>query len=381
MADLVSKLSKQNFDIDIIMTKNATNFMSPLIFEALSGNRCIVDTFENNFIDSMAHIKIAKKADLLVIAPATANIIAKISNGIADDILSTTVLACSCPKIVAPAMNTNMLLNEITLENINKLKQYGFHIIESEEGVLACKDKGLGKLANIETIYQNICYHSCDNKDFFNKNVLVTAGPTLEDIDPVRFISNPSSGKMGYSIAKSAMLRGANVTLISGPTNLEKPLNVNFIEVRSSKEMFNEVKLNYKSNDIIIKSAAVSDYTPVNKSSHKLKKHEPEITIDLKKTDDILAYLGKNKFKNQILCGFCMETENLIENAKIKLNNKNLDMIVANSLNMEGSGFGFETNIVSIITCEKVLTLDKLLKIELADIILDNIKKIRSSIC
>ncbi len=378
IADLVSRLSKhENININIIMTKNATQFISPLTFQTLSKNRCIVDMFDSNYdyID-IKHISIAKKADILLIAPATANIISKIANGIADDMLSTVVMASRCIKLIAPAMNNFMYENNIIQENITKLSNNEFEIIPPISGLLACNENGIGKLASVDTIHDIILGKINTIKDFIGKKILITAGPTVENIDPVRFISNNSSGKMGYAIAEEAFLRGADVTLISGPTNIEtKFLKIKKINITSCDDMFNIVSNIYKNFDIIIKAAAVSDYKSYNISKEKIKKDKVNNIkyIELIENIDILNYLGKNKQKNQYICGFCMETENLVENAKIKFKNKNLDMIVANDLNEIGAGFKVDTNIGTIITKKDIFFCNKMKKSELSKIILDKI--------
>lgn len=373
MVDLASKLSKNNCEVHTIMTESATKFITPLTFETLTGNRCIVDTFDRSFEWNVKHISLAQKADLILIAPATANFIAKMANGIADDMLSTLCLAATCEKVVSPSMNTNMYSNPITQKNIQTLKDFKIDIIEPDSGFLACGDIGKGRLPHIDVFYDYILSKLAFKKDLKDLNILITAGPTQERIDPVRFITNHSSGKMGYELALNASLRGANVTLISGPTNLKIPYGVNFIPIKSSKEMFEQVKKHYKNNEIIIKSAAVSDYTPLNFSKQKIKKNDDEIDLKLVKTKDILKYLGDKKLDNQVLCGFAMETQDLIENASKKLNNKNLDVIIANNLNDKGAGFKVDTNLATILFKDgKILNLPLLEKSRLAKIILDN---------
>lgn len=373
MVDLASKLSKNNCDVHTIMTQNATKFITPLTFETLTGNRCIVDTFDRNFEWNVKHISLAQKADLVLIAPATANFIAKMANGIADDMLSTLCLAATCEKVVSPSMNTNMYDNPITQRNIQTLKDFGISVIDPDSGFLACGDVGKGRLPDIQVFYDYIIKKLAFKKDLKDMNVLITAGPTQESLDPVRFITNHSSGKMGYELALNSSLRGANVTLITGPTNLKVPFGVNAIHINSSKQMFEQVKKHYKNNQIIVKSAAVSDYTPADFSKQKIKKSDEEFNLKLIKTQDILKYLGEKKLENQVLCGFAMETQNLVENANIKLNNKNLDIIVANNLNDKGAGFKIETNLVTVLFKDgKILNLPILKKSELAKIILDN---------
>lgn len=373
IAYLASRLSKENFDVHVIMTKNATEFISPLTFETLTGNRCMIDTFARDFEWDVKHVSIAKKADVVLVAPATANVIAKMVHGIADDMLTTTLLATKCKIIVSPAMNTAMYENPVTQRNIAMLKELGHTVVEPSEGLLACKDVGKGRMPEPDVLYEYVIDALCTNKDLLGKNVLVTAGATRESIDPVRFITNHSTGKMGYEVAKVARMRGANVTLISGKTNLEKPILVNTIEVESAKDMFEAVKKYADSSDIIIKSAAVSDFTPIEVSDNKIKKSDAKMQIELKKTDDILAYLGQNKKQGQILCGFSMETKDLIENSKLKLEKKNVDMIVANNLKEQGAGFGGNTNIVTLITKDDVTPLPLMSKEDVASHILDKI--------
>ncbi len=373
MANVASSLVKMGFNVHVIMTENATNFITPTTFETLTSNKCITDTFDRNFQFEVEHISLAKKADVVLIAPATANVIGKMANGIADDMLTTTLLACKCPKIVAPAMNTNMYENPIVRDNIAKLMMYGFKIIPADSGRLACGDTGKGKLPDESVLIEYIMRELTPKKDLMGKNILVTAGPTREALDPVRYITNHSTGKMGYAIARAAAFRGANVTLISGPVNIDKPLFVNTVNVTSAKDMFNAVKDNYESQHIIIKAAAVADYTPSTVADNKIKKSDSDISISLDRTDDILKFLGENKKDNQFICGFSMETENLIENSRGKLERKNADMIVANSLRTEGAGFGTDTNVVTLITKDSVKECELMTKNEVADMILDAI--------
>lgn len=349
-AYLASSLVKLNANVKVLMTNNATKFITPLTFEHLTSNKCIVNIFEETDYKEIEHISLANNADLLVVAPATANICAKLANGIADDMITTTALVCKCPKLIAPAMNTNMFENPITQKNIKTLKNFGWEIINPEYGKLACGIEGIGKLADPNKIIDHILKNICFEKDLENKNILVTAGPTREYFDPVRFITNNSTGKMGYAIAKNAMLRGANVTLITGPTSIPKPSFINTIEVSSSKEMFEAVKSNYKKANFIFKVAAVCDYTTNSYSHNKIKKQKDTLNVCLEPTTDILKFLGENKLNNQIICGFSMETENTIENSKKKLIRKNIDMICANNLNTKGAGFNLDTNVVTIIT-------------------------------
>ena len=374
-ANLVSDLVKHGVEVHVIMTKNATNFITPTTFEVLSGNKCIVDTFDRGFTFEVEHISLAKKADLILIAPATANIIAKLSAGIADDMLTTTVLAAKCPILVAPAMNTNMYEHITVRNNLEKLSLYGYEIIEAASGRLACGDVGKGKLADIEVLFAHIVKNIAYEKDLAGKNVLVTAGPTIEKIDPVRFISNHSSGKMGIELAKAAAYRGAKVRLILGKTALKRPEFVDIVDVVSAQDMYEAVKEFASDSDIIIKSAAVADYRPYDVADEKMKKSDGELSIRLERTTDILKYLGENKKDNQFLCGFSMETSNLIENSKLKLEKKNLDMIVANNLKEEGAGFAKDTNKVSIITKEDIIQTEVLSKKKVAHKILDEIIK------
>ena len=374
-ANLVSVLVKHGVEVHVIMTKNATNFITPTTFEVLSGNKCIVDTFDRGFTFEVEHISLAKKADLILIAPATANIIAKLSAGIADDMLTTTVLAAKCPILVAPAMNTNMYEHITVRNNLEKLSSYGYEIIEAASGRLACGDVGKGKLADIEVLFDHIVKNIAYEKDLAGKNVLVTAGPTIEKIDPVRFISNHSSGKMGIELAKAAAYRGAKVRLILGKTALKRPKFVDIVDVVSAQDMYEAVKEFASDSNIIIKSAAVADYRPYDVADEKMKKSDGELSIRLERTIDILKYLGENKKDNQFLCGFSMETSNLIENSKLKLEKKNLDMIVANNLKEEGAGFAKDTNKVSIITKEDIIQTEVLSKKKVAHKILDEIIK------
>ena len=373
IANLASALKKLHADVHVLMTQNATNFINPITFESLTGNKCLVDTFDRNFQFQVEHVSIAKKADVVMIAPASANVIGKMAHGIADDMLTTTVMACKCPVYISPAMNTNMYENPIVRDNIAKLMMYGFKIIPADSGRLACGDTGKGKLPDESVLIEYIMRELTPKKDLMGKNILVTAGPTREALDPVRYITNHSTGKMGYAIARAAAFRGANVTLISGPVNIDKPLFVNTVNVTSAKDMFNAVKDNYESQHIIIKAAAVADYTPSTVADNKIKKSDSDMSISLDRTDDILKFLGENKKDNQFICGFSMETENLIENSRGKLERKNADMIVANSLRTEGAGFGTDTNVVTLITKDSVKECELMTKNEVADMILDAI--------
>ena len=371
IANLASALVKLHADVNVIMTQNATNFINPITFESLTGNKCIVDTFDRNFKFKVEHIALAELADVFMIAPASANVIGKITNGIADDMLTTTFMACKKKKILAPAMNTNMYENPIVQDNIKKLKDYGMEIIEPATGYLACGTTGSGKLPDEKILLEYILREVAYEKDLSGKTVLVTAGPTREAVDPVRFISNHSTGKMGYAIARAASLRGARVILVSGPVSIEPPLFAELVPVVSAEDMYNAV-MKYKDEaDIIIKSAAVADYTPVTISSEKIKKQDGDMRIELRRTKDILKELGQSRRENQFICGFAMETENLIENAFKKLESKNVDMIVANSLKTEGAGFGTDTNVVTLITKDGKTELPIMSKDEVAMKILD----------
>ncbi len=370
-AYLASALKKQHCDVHVIMTKNACEFIAPLTFETLTGNKCLVDTFERTFKFDVEHISLAKKADLIMIAPASANVIAKMSNGIADDMLTTTVLASKAKKIISPAMNTNMLENPITQENIKKLINFDMEIIESATGLLACADFGKGKMPEPEVLYEYILKELAFEKDLKGKKVLITAGATEESIDPVRIITNHSTGKMGLSLAKACALRGADVTVVLGKTKCEKPMFVKYIDVKSAEDMFNAVVENYENADFIFKTAAVSDYTPIQKAENKIKKKEGELNISLTKTKDILKHIGSIKKDNQFLCGFSMETENMLENSKRKLEQKNLDLVVANNLKVAGAGFGTDTNIVTLINKKGHKELPIMSKFDLANEIID----------
>ena len=375
IANLASMLGKLHADVHVLMTRNATNFINPITFETLTNHKCLIDTFDRNFQYSVEHVALAKQADVVLIAPASANVIGKIAGGIADDMLTTTVMACKCKKIVAPAMNTNMYENSIVQENLVKLKRHGYLIIEPEVGLLACKDVGAGKLPAENVLLDYIRREIHFQKDLVGKKVLVTAGPTVEAIDPVRYISNHSTGKMGYAIAKIAMERGADVTLVSGPTNLPVPLFVKTVPVQSAQDMFQAVTMVSDEQDIIIKAAAVADYTPETVADEKIKKADGSSSIALKRTKDILKYLGEHKKPSQFLCGFSMETENLIENSRIKLEKKNLDMIAANNLKVSGAGFGVDTNVVTLIRKDGIKELPQMGKEEVAVAILDEIQR------
>ena len=378
MAGVASTLIKKGANVHVLMTKNATNFINPITFETLTNHKCLVDTFDRNFQFDVEHVSIAKQADLVLIAPASANVIGKIANGIADDMLTTTIMACTCTKLVSPAMNTNMYNNPIVQDNIKKLESYGYVMIEPECGRLACGDVGAGKLPSEEVLVESIEKHLCPEQDMAGLNILVTAGPTVEAIDPVRFISNHSSGKMGYAIANDAAKRGANVTLISGPVSVKALPQVKVIEVVSAKDMFEAVKENFKAQDIVVKAAAVADYTPVIVADNKIKKSDEDMCIKVKRTEDILKYVSENRTPNQYICGFSMETENLFENSRAKLEKKKLDMIAANSLKVEGAGFGVDTNVITLITKDDMIKLPLMSKADVASEILSQILKNRS---
>lgn len=373
MANLASMLVKLKADVQVLMTQNATQFINPITFETLTGNKCLIDTFDRNFQYSVEHVALAKRADVVLIAPASANVIGKVANGIADDMLTTTVMACPCPKIISPAMNTNMYENSIVQENLEKLRRHGYTIIEPEVGLLACKDIGAGKLPSEQVLLDYINKEIRFEKDLAGKKILVTAGPTIEAIDPVRFISNHSSGRMGYALARVAMERGAEVTLVTGPASLSVPPFVKIVQIQSAQDMFEAVTDVSDVQDIIIKAAAVADYTPVSVAGEKIKKADGDGTIALKRTRDILKYLGEHKKEKQFLCGFSMETENMLENSRKKLENKNLDMVVANNLKVDGAGFGVDTNVITIITKDNEAELPLMSKEEAAAVILDSI--------
>lgn len=370
-AALASLLVKQHASVEVVMTKNATEFIAPLTFEQLTGNRVSCDTFDRNFVHKVEHISLAKRTDLVIVAPATANIIAKFAHGLADDMLTTTVLACRCPKLVAPAMNTNMYENPVTQDNMDVLRRYGWEVIEPASGRLACGDIGAGKLPEPETLLWHILRKIGMEHDLAGKNVLVTAGPTQEAIDPVRCITNHSTGKMGCALAKMAMLRGAKVTLVAGPLEVTPPPFTTVVPVVSAEDMFAEVTARAKDADFIFKAAAVADYTPAEYADEKVKKKDGDMTITLRRTKDILKYLGENRREDQVICGFSMETRDLIENSKKKLDKKNADMICANNLKVSGAGFGTDTNVISVITKQGVTELPLQSKDECANAILD----------
>ena len=366
-ADVVSFLKKQGADVTVIMTKNALNFINPITFETLSGNKCLVDTFDRNFEFSVEHVSLAKRADLFVVAPASADLIAKAANGIADDMLTTTFLASTCKKLIFPAMNTRMYENPITQDNMKKLEHYGIEIVEPASGYLACGDTGKGKLAPVEEIEEYIMMNAAFDHDLTGKRVLVSAGPTQEDIDPVRFITNHSTGKMGYAVAKNAARRGADVTLVSGPVSIEPPMGVRTVQVKSAQQMFDEITDRSEEQDIIIMTAAVADMRPLNAASEKIHKVTMPDSIKLGTNPDILSYLGAHRRDGQVIVGFSMETENLIENSRVKLAKKHCDMIVANSLREKGAGFGTDTNVVTLITKDKAEELPIMSKDEVAE--------------
>jgi phosphopantothenoylcysteine decarboxylase/phosphopantothenate--cysteine ligase len=352
IANLASMLKKLHADVQVLMTANATNFINPITFETLTGNKCLVDTFDRNFQFNVEHVALAKRADVVLIAPASANVIGKVANGIADDMLTTTVMACKCHKIISPAMNTQMFENPIVQDNLAKLRRFGYEVIEPASGYLACGDTGAGKMPEPETLLAYILKEAACSKDLSGKKILVTAGATRESIDPVRFITNHSSGKMGVALAKAAMLRGASVTLVAAHMEAKAPMFVEVVPVKSAQDMFDAVTSRAADMDVIIKAAAVSDYTPVTVADSKMKKKDGELSIELRRTQDILKHLGANKREGQFLCGFSMETDNVIENSRKKLTGKNADMICANSLRTAGAGFGVDTNIITLITAD-----------------------------
>ena len=375
IANLASMLGKLHAKVTVLMTANATNFINPITFETLTGNKCLIDTFDRNFQYNVEHVSLAKETDLVLVAPASANVIGKIANGIADDMLTTTVMACSCKKIIAPAMNTQMYLNPIVQDNMNKLRRFGMEVITPDTGHLACGDDGIGKMPSEQVLLDYILKEIAFEKDLAGKKVLVTAGATMEKIDPVRYISNHSTGKMGYAIAENAVLRGADVTLITGKSALTPPPFINVVPVISAQDMFDAVKACMEEQDIIIKAAAVADYRPVNPAEEKIKKQEDDMSIRLERTDDILGYIGEHKKPGQFICGFSMETQNMLENSRKKLLKKKADMIVANNLKQEGAGFGVDTNIVTFITADDVEEMPIMSKEEVAFLLLKKILK------
>lgn len=377
IAYLASALKKLHAQVHVLMTQNATNFINPITFETLTGNKCLVDTFDRNFQFSVEHVSIAKQADVVMIAPASANVIGKLAHGIADDMLTTTIMACKCKKIVSPAMNTNMYENPIVQDNLAILQHYGYEVIEPASGYLACGDTGAGKMPEPEMLLDYILREIAKEKDLLGRKVLVTAGPTQEAIDPVRYITNHSSGKMGYALAKAAMLRGADVTLVSGSCAIEPPPFVKLVPVVTAKEMFDAVTSVSFEQDIIIKAAAVADYRPANVYEDKVKKHEEQMSIKLEKTDDILGYLGEHRLPGQFLCGFSMETQNMLGNSRAKLGKKHLDMVAANNLKVAGAGFQGDTNVLTLITQDEDVSLQLMSKEDAANVILDKILSIQ----
>ena len=373
IAYLASALKKLHAEVHVLMTKNATNFITPITFESLIGTKCLVDTFDRNFQFQVEHISIAKKADVALIAPASANVIGKLAHGIADDMLTTTLMACKCKKFISPAMNTNMFENPILQDNLKTLEHYGYEVIQPASGYLACGDTGAGKMPEPETLLSYILREIAKEKDLEGKKVLVTAGPTQEAIDPVRYITNHSSGKMGYALAKAAMLRGAEVTLVSGPCSITPPPFVKVVPVVTAKDMFDAVTSVSAEQDIIIKAAAVADYRPLKVFDEKVKKKDEEMSIALEKTDDILNYLGEHRTKEQFLCGFSMETQNMLGNSRAKLGKKHLDMVAANNLKVEGAGFQGDTNVLTLITQDEDVSLQLMSKEDAANVILDKI--------
>lgn len=373
IANVASMLVKLHADVHVVMTEAATHFITEETFEVLTGNRCYVDTFDRSMELHVPHVTLGTMADAFLIAPATADVVGKIANGIADDMLTTTVLPARCPVLISPSMNVNMYNNPIVQDNIKKLRKFGYEIIESDEGYLACGDVGKGKLPKESVLVEHIIRACAKEKDLIGKNILVTAGPTMEAIDPVRYITNHSTGKMGYAIARMAMLRGANVTLVTGETSIEKPMFVNIIKIKSAEDMYNAVVDNFDKQDIIIKSAAVADYRPELVADEKIKKKDCDMSISLERTKDILGYIGSHKKEGQFICGFSMETQNMIENSRNKLIKKNVDMIAANNLKVEGAGFGTDTNIITLIKKDSIKELPLMSKEEVADEILNEI--------
>lgn len=380
-AYLASALVKLHAQVHVLMTKNAVNFINPITFETLTGNKCLIDTFDRNFQFQVEHVSIAKQADAVMIAPASADVIGKLAHGIADDMLTTTVMACKCHKILAPAMNTNMYENPIVQDNLKTLAHYGYEIVEPASGYLACGDTGRGKMPEPEVLLEYILKEAAFPKTFTGKKVLVTAGPTQESVDPVRFITNHSSGKMGYAIAKMAMRKGAEVTLVSGPVSIAPPLFVKYVPVTTAKEMFEAVTKVSQEQDIIIKAAAVADYRPAHVSREKIKKHDNETEIKLERTEDILQYLGDHKPSGQFLCGFSMETQNMLGNSRVKLEKKHLDMVAANNLKIAGAGFQGDTNVITLITQDEDVSLELMSKEDAAVKILDKILSMMEGTC
>lgn len=373
IASLASALGKLHADVQVLMTKNATNFITPITFETLTGNKCLIDTFDRNFQFSVEHVALAKRADVVLIAPASANVIGKLANGIADDMLTTTVMACKCKKIISPAMNTQMFENPILQDNLKKLEHYGYEVIQPAVGLLACKDVGAGKMPEVDVLLEYILQETAYEKDLKGKKILVTAGPTQEPLDPVRYLTNHSTGKMGYAIAKVCSRRGAKVTLVTGKTTIPMPMFTEIVPVTTAREMYEAVTSRFADQDIVIKAAAVADYRPKVVSEEKVKKADGELSIEMERTDDILKTLGEEKREDQFLCGFSMETEHMLENSRKKLEKKNLDMIVANNVKVPGAGFAGDTNRVTLITKSEEEELPLLSKEETASRILDKI--------
>lgn len=376
IAYLASALNKLHAQVHVLMTENATNFINPITFESLTGNKCLVDTFDRNFQFQVEHVSLAKQADVVMIAPASANVIGKFAHGIADDMLTTTVMACKCKKYISPAMNTNMYENPVVQDNLKILEHYGFGVIDPAVGYLACGDTGAGKMPEPEVLLQYILREIAREKDFAGKKLLVTAGPTQESIDPVRYITNHSSGKMGYAVARAAMLRGAEVTLVTGPCAIDPPPFIKTVPVITARDMFEAVTSVSEEQDIIIKAAAVADYRPTHVADEKMKKHDSEMNIELEKTDDILKYLGEHRRPEQFLCGFSMETQNMIGNSRAKLQKKHLDMVAANNLKVAGAGFQGDTNVLTLITQNEEVSLKLMSKEDAANVILDKILSI-----
>lgn len=383
IANLASMLVKKHADVHVIMTEKATNFIKPITFETLTGNKCLVDTFDRNFQFNVEHVALAKRADVFMVAPASANIIGKIAGGIADDMLSTTIMPAKCPKIIAPAMNTGMIENPIVQDNIKKLESYGYEIVESATGYLACGDTGKGKLPDAEVLQDYILKAIAKEKDMAGVRLLVTAGPTREAIDPVRYITNHSTGKMGYAIARQAMLRGADVILVTGKVEIEPPRFVNVVDITSAQDMYEAVMDRSTEQDVIIKAAAVADYRPAEVAEHKIKKADGDMSIKLSRTKDILLALGNQRIEkgiqNQIICGFSMETRDLIENSRKKIDSKHIDLIAANNLKVAGAGFGVDTNVLTLITRDSISELPMMSKEECADMLLDRIMEMRKA--
>ena len=370
-AGLASALVKQHAAVEVVMTQHATEFITPLTYEQLTGRKVMVDTFDRNFVHQVEHISLAQRTDLVIIAPATANICAKLAHGLADDMLTTTVLACRCPKLIAPAMNTNMYENPVTQDNLDTLRHYGWEVIAPASGRLACGAVGPGKLPEPETLLQYVLYHLALSHDLEGKRVLISAGPTQEALDPVRYLTNHSTGKMGYALARMAMLRGAEVTLVSGPVSIAPPPFVRLVPIVSAQDMFEAVTAHAPQSDLIFMAAAVADYTPVQYADDKIKKHDADMQIPLKRTQDILGYLGEHRKENQIICGFSMETRDMLENSRAKLQKKQVDMICANNLKVPGAGFGVDTNVITMITQTETTELPLLSKDAAANAILD----------